>query len=395
MKLSIIDFLFGVCRMQARGTFCERIINIAGTKNIFLRDINRTDDNSITFKVSRKGAQILLSENLPGDVSLKILTSSGLPYIFSSNKNRVIALTAPLIVFILLFLSTQVIWHVNIIDADSETEAFLLKELKKLGVRKGAFKFSIDQSDVKNRMLIENPELLWLWVDIRGSSAIVKFANRTLPPAVYTEEEFYNIYSTRDAVITRIMPKSGIAKVRVGDTVLKGQMLIEGIMPRDAETTKFIHASGEVFGNVWEEKIVTIPKKKEIRTPTGEKIEHLSINFKNFQLKLFINSSILYPEYDMIENNRVFIPFGATFTKKEYIEVDVTYEDNNIPLMQKAYETEFYKSLTDKGFSVNYTESIINDSDKAVTLTMRALCEEPIAVERRMNFGEDNSITDS
>ena len=395
MKLKLIDLLFGACRMEATGTFCERIINIASQKGIFLRDIVRTDKNAIAFTVSRQGAEILLNEPCHEGHEIKIIHKSGLPYIFSARKGRVVALVAPACVFLLLFLSTQFIWHVNIIDATEEEEAFILSELKALGVKKGVLKHTIDQSRVKNRILIDNPSLMWLWVDIRGSSAIVKFAHRTPAPELFSEDDFYNIYSTHDAVVTKIIPTRGISKVKEGDTVLKGQLLIEGTMPENAQEVKYIHASGEVFGSVWEEKTVTIPKRNQIRTPTGEKTEHLSINFENFRLKLFINSSISYPDYDIIENNRIFLPFGPTFTKTEYVAVDVSYEENDIDLIKKEYENVFYSSLSNKGYPINYTESFINDKGDYVALTMRALCEEPIARERRMNFGENSSGTDN
>ncbi len=394
MKLKLIDFIFGACRIEARGAFCERIINIATGKNIFIHDIVRTAPDRIEFTVSLKGSRLLFSESELED-SLYILHQSGLPILFSKRKARIIALTGPLVVFLLLFLSTQFIWHVNIVNATREEEAVILKELEKLGVKRGALKMAIDQGNVKNQLLIDNPHLMWLWVDIRGASAIVKFAPRAVAPEIFNEDDFYNVYSSHDAVITKIIPTNGIAKVSVGDTVLKGQMLIEGVMPSDSENEKHIHASGEVYGNVWEEKCVTIPRKNEIRTPTGNKIEHLSINFKKFPLKLYINSSILYDNYDIIENNRTFVPFGVTFRKTEYHEVLVTYEENNLDHLQKQHEAEFIKELSEKGFPIVYSESFINDNGDKVFLTMRALCEEPIAKERRMNFGENYSGTDN
>ncbi|MBQ8540724.1 MAG: sporulation protein YqfD [Clostridia bacterium] len=394
MKLKLIDFLFGYCRMEATGTFCERIINIATAKGIFIRDIVRTSPDRVEFSVSLKGGRLLLSDKKVTG-SLKTIRQGGLPVILAERKTRVVAILTPFLIFLLLFLSTQFIWHVNIIDATKEEEALILKELERLGVKRGALKLTIDRGNVKNQILIDNPDLMWLWVDIRGASAIVKFAHRAPAPEIFNEEDFYNVYSTHDAVITKIMPKNGIAKVSVGDTVLKGQLLIEGVMAQDSETEKHIHASGEVYGNVWEEKCVVIPHKNEIRTPTGNKFERLSINFEKFRLKLFINSSILYENYDIIENNRTFAPFGATFTKTEYHEVLVTYEENDIDSMKKSCEEEFLAELSAKGFPVVYSESFINDDGEKVTLTMRALCEEPIAKERRMNFGEDNSGTDN
>lgn len=394
MKLKLIDFLFGACRMEVQGTFCERIVNIATSKNIFIRDIVRTASDRIEFTVSLKGSRLLFSESSLED-SLHILHQGGLPVLFSRRKARIIALIGPLVVFLLLFLSTQFIWHVNIVDATEEEEAVILQELKKLGVKRGALKMAIDQSNIKNQLLIDNPHLMWLWVDLRGASAIVKFAPRAMAPEIFNEDDFYNVYSSHDAVVTKIIPTNGIAKVSVGDTVLKGQMLIEGVMPADSENEKHIHASGEVYGNVWEEKCVAIPRKNEIRTPTGNKIEHLSINFKNFPLKLYINSSILYENYDIIENNRTFVPFGVNFRKTEYHEVLVNYEENDLESLKKQHEAEFVKELSEKGFPIVYSESFINDNGDKVSLTMRALCEEPIAKERRMNFGENNSGTDN
>lgn len=395
MKLKIIDFIFGTCVMKACGTFAERIINIAKEKGIFIQNITRTDEKTIIFTVSRKGSLLLLDLPLPEDLSLTVIKSRGLPYVFSRGKNRIFLLLTPIVTFVMLFLSTQVIWHVNVIDAQGEKEEHILNELAKLGVKRGALKFTINQSDVKNSMLISNPELLWIWVDIRGSSAIVKYADRIMIPEVLSEDDYYNIYSTHDAIITKIIPTNGIAKVSVGDTVLKGEILIEGSIAADGENKKPVHATGEVWGKVWEEERVTIPLKKEIRTPTGNKTEQLSIIFEKFQLKLFINSSILYQSYDIIENNRVIAPFGVVFNKKEYVEVDVKYEDNDIALLQSNYENDFYARLSAQGYTIDYTESYITQQDGYVTLTMGAMVDEPIAHERRMQFGENNSGTDN
>ncbi|MBQ8003316.1 MAG: sporulation protein YqfD [Clostridia bacterium] len=235
MRHRLIDFLFGICRIQIKGTFCERVVNIARQKGIFVRDITSVDEHTLVISVSCKGAELLLSQYLPEDLSVEVISSTGLHSILKSKRNRLLLVFAPAVIFLLLFLSSQIIWHVNIVDAPKEREAQLLSELKELGVKRGAFKFTIDRGKIKNTMLIQNPDLLWLWVDIRGASAIVKYVERTLPPQVYDENAFYNIYSTHDAVITKIFPTNGIAVVKEGDTVLKGQLLIEGSMAADEE----------------------------------------------------------------------------------------------------------------------------------------------------------------
>lgn len=394
MKLKLIDFIFGSSLVSATGVFPERILNISKEEGIFIQNVNATE-NGLTFHLSRKGARRLFTLPLPPDINISVTESYGLPAMLESGKSRLILLFSPFVIFALLFFSTQIIWNVNIINATPEIEKHLLSELEKHGVKRGAVKASISQSDVQNKILIDNPDLMWIWVDIRGATALVNYASRTILPPAFDENTFYNLYSTRDAVIEYISATNGVEKVKVGDTVFKGQLLIEGSIASGPEERRNIHASGTVIGTAWEERIVRIPKKREIRTPTGQKTELLSVNFKNFHLKLYINSSILYQNYDIIESNRSLPLIPVIFNKTEYREVKVSYHDNDIARLQSYYEKEFSDYLTAQGFTINYTESDLNDTGDEVVLTMRALCREPIAQERRMNIGEDNTITDN
>lgn len=395
MNLKLIDFFFGTCRLRAKGVFAERILNIANQEGIFVQKVTREDDYVITFTVSRKAGKKLLSMKLPGDLSLSLIEEKGIMAILGSKKHRRLLILAPVLSLLLLFFSTSIIWNVNIIGDDPAMEKQLKKELSDLGVKRGVFSFTVDPGEVKHQMLLKNHRLLWIWVDIRASGAIVKYQLRKLPPAVFEEESFYNLYSTRDAVITKIIATNGIARVNVGDTVLEGQLLVEGSLITGENETKPIHASGTVLGSVWEEKTYTIPKNNEIRTPTGEKTEHLTINFSKFPLKLFINSSILYQEYDIIEYNRDFPLLPVSFNKRVYHKVNVTYTDNDITEAVTDCTKDFTETFTQKGYSVGEIESYLSDEGDSVSLTLRALCEEPVAVERRMYIGENYNSTDN
>ncbi|MGM9550897.1 MAG: sporulation protein YqfD [Clostridia bacterium] len=395
MNLRLLNFLTGYVILRTSGIYSERILNIAKEEGIFIFDIEKDSDMSILFSVSQKGAKRLFSMDLPEGITLSQVSEKGLFSFFKKRRSRKMLLIAPILCVVLLLLSTQIIWNVNIIGDDSVMEARLKEELKNLGVSRGTLKVSVDQSYVKNQILINNNDLLWIWVDLKGGSAIVKYALRTLPPEVFNENDYSNIYADKDAIITRIIATDGIAKVNEGDIVVKGQLLIEGIKIISQEETVPTRASGTVYGTVWEEKTVNLPKKEEIRTPTGNQTEHLIINFVNFPIKLFINSSILYTEYDIIDYSRK-IPFiPLSFDKKEYREVSVTYKENDInSLVQKETE-EFKSELMQKGLYADNIESYLSDEGDSVLVSLRTLCEEPIGVERRINIGEDNFSTDN
>ncbi len=395
MNLKLLNFLFGYTILQAEGLYTERILNIAKEEGIFISDIEKPKETILHFSVSSKGARHLLASPLPEGLSLKVIEEKGFVALVKSLKNRKIALFLPIFLSLVLFFSTCIIWNVNIVDCDVQMEKRLLEELSALGVKRGAFKFSIDQSFVKNQLLIRNNDLLWVWVDLKGASAIVKYAPRTLPPKVFDEKDFCNVYSSEDAIVTRVLATGGTARVREGDVVLKGGLLIEGVKTISETETAPTHATGEVYGLVWQTKEVNIYKKEEIRTPTGEKCEHLTINFLNFPIKLFINSSILYPEYDIIDYSRDFLFFPVSFNKKEYREVTVTYKDTDIEKLIENHKAVFYNELIQKGLSVDTIDIYSADMGDYLSITLKSLCEQPIGIERRINFGENYSGTDN
>ncbi len=393
--LAIINFLTGYTLIRAEGVFAERAINILGENNIFIWGVRRLDPLTLTFFVSRKAASKVFSLSMPQNITLFREKEFGLPAFLSRYKARKALLICPAVVCLLLFLSTQFIWNVNVITDDPAEEALILAELKKLGVKRGALKKSVSQSEVKRQMILSDNSLLWIWVDIKGTSAIVRLAERQAPPEVFDEDEATSVYASRDCVITELIARNGTPRVSVGDTVLKGQLLIEGVMESTDESVAFVHASGTVKGAVWEEKEVSIPKVKEIRTPTGAFTERLSVKFSDFLLKLFINSRISYQTYDIIEEENSFPFLPAVFVKTTVKEVNVTHENQDIASLVKKSEDEFTSSLKDAGIAVKEITSNQTDLGGSVSVTIRALCDEDVALERRMNVGENITVTNS
>lgn len=390
--MKLIDFIRGQWVLSASGNFCERIINITKEMGIFISDIKLSEENTIRFSVSRKGAMMLFSSPLPPDITLSVIEQHGFPAIISNHKKRYALFIAPVVIFLLIFFSTHILWHVNIIDADPQTEEFLLSELEKLGVKKGRFTFLINQGEVKNKMLIKHEHLQWIWVDIKGGTALVRYSLRTPTPYIFDKNEPYNIVASHDATVTRIIASNGNAVVKAGDRVFKNQLLIEGVAVKDAEEKKLTHAKGNVFAKADFEKSTLVPKKKEIRTPTGNQTERLSVNFKNFNIKLFINSSILYPKYDIIEDNRSVGFLPLSFTKQTLKEVTVSYEDNDISAISSDFEKKFAEELERDGKKVTYIEAFTSEDGNEYKITARAICEFDIAEERRINIGENHTV---
>ena len=52
---TLINCIKGVYTMDVQGRFPERILNIASTSGIYLRNIKRKDSETLSFSVGKKG----------------------------------------------------------------------------------------------------------------------------------------------------------------------------------------------------------------------------------------------------------------------------------------------------------------------------------------------------
>ena len=75
---------------------------------------------------------------------------------------------------------------------------------------------------------------------------------------VVDEDEYCNIVSDKNGVITKINAQSGTANVKVGDTISEGDILINGWMEGKYTGVRYVHAKGEIEARVWYTKNKTI-----------------------------------------------------------------------------------------------------------------------------------------
>ncbi len=115
-------------------------------------------------------------------------------------------------------------------------------------------------------------------VELRGTSLIVTVRDKDVPAASHDGKK--SIESGYDAVVTRVVALGGTAKVKPGDTVKKGQTLIEGALYRtDGELLRETDAIGTVYGKVIETKKFTVTENRVTVVRTGKKIRSTELGF--------------------------------------------------------------------------------------------------------------------
>ena len=105
-------------------------------------------------------------------------------------------------------------------------------------------------------------------------------------------EDKKNLYSTTDAIVTRVMVRSGTSEVQVGERVRVGDILIGGYhiadnTPSDGEENGDILevvADGEVYGRVYTHKRFVIPEQNYTYVKTGKSKIKRQIGFNNLAI---------------------------------------------------------------------------------------------------------------
>ena len=372
---TIINSIKGKYTLRAQGSFPERILNIASSKGIYVYDVRCGKDNSIEFCLSKKGAVQLLEFNAEG-ITLSLLKKGGLPVFMRRYKKRAALIILPVFVILITAIFSLFVWKINITGGDNALRADIKNELRKNGVYIGALKHKIDRYGVKRNCILNIDSLSWIWVDIKGTTAYVKLHERESAPDLLEIKEPSDVIATHSGVIEKMQIYCGVPLFKEGMTVEKGQTLVTGIFRSENENipTYYHHARADVILRLTESKTYDIPKKEVKKIPTGNKKNVFSVNFKKNNVKFSLNSGISYSDYDKIEKT-VKIPFlPVSFSKTEYHEADVIYEDVDTARAIKEHRKNFTQALEKENMNIlSVTEDSENLPDR-IKVTFNAQC---------------------
>lgn len=394
---TLINCIKGVYTVDACGRFPERILNIASTSGIYLRNIKRKDSETLSFSVGKKGYEKLISTEVSG-VSLTLTESYGIPVFFRKYKKRIMLLFLPLFFTIIATVFSFFVWRVEITGGDETLREKVLVSISDKGVHIGALKHKIDQYEVKRTSIMEIDDLSWLWVDIRGTTAMVKIQERTPKPDIIPVNEPSDVISLHDGVIEKMQVYCGVPLVKEGDAVEKGQILVTGIFRSENENipTYYHHATADITVRLFKEKTVIIPKKNIKKIPTGRKKSVFGIKFKKNQINFSLNSGISYKEYDKIEKKYALPLLPLSFTKTEYHEATVKHTETVISDEIEMRRKKFLEELQKENMElIELTENTM-ESDNAVNITFSADCrvrtdkEIPVKYSEGVNDGENS-----
>ena len=250
----------------------------------------------------------------------------------------------------------------------------IIKELKNKGLSVGMAKNKIDVKSVINDLRMERKDIAWIGIDIKGTNAIVEIVETEKKPEIVKSDEYCNIISEKSGVITKINVSNGTAKVKVGDIVKKGDILVEGKLEGKYTDPIYVHATAEIEIKTWYSIRKNFEYTQVIEQRTGKTETKYSIKINNLQINLYKVLS-KFENYDTINENKKLSLFSNFYLPIEIVKIE-NYEKEN--------KTVEYSKDELKKKSINELEEELN----------KQINDEEKILDKYVNYKENDGYID-
>ncbi|MDU2489437.1 MAG: sporulation protein YqfD [Clostridium celatum] len=301
----------------------EKLLNLFWTKNIRVYKVKKRDFATLILEIDYLNyAEVKeLVESLGGRIN--IIKSAGFVFFLGNLKKKLSLVVGGLMFLCIIYYLSTYIWAIEV-DVQQNIPPFeIRKQLNSIGIKPGIAKSSIDVKEIEKQLENMSSEILWLRVRIEGSTLKVVIEEKINPPQEQNYE-YGNLVATMEGEVQRVYTFSGRAKVKSGQLVKSGDIVIEGI--DGSEGGEYIlPPRGIVIANTFYEKSMNVKVKGTTLERSGEKDSDIYINI--FGKKIYLKKAIKdFEHYDKIEVS------GKIFNKVLYyerVEKDISLSEDD------------------------------------------------------------------
>lgn len=396
----LMNLIRGMVCVRLTGLFPERIINLCAQAGIDFWAMEWLDEHTVRF-TTRRGSLGLLEE-LAAKVGCEVEreSSRGLPDFLGRFRTRYAFLAGLLLALCAVSFLSRFVLTVEVSGNEQVPTAVILSQLRRLGVRPGAYGPALDRKQLAQEALVELKDLSWMAINLHGTRVEVIVREAIKEPERIDETGWFDIVAQADGIITHIEPEQGDALVGDGDVVARGDVLISGTVTLEPplysdRPARYYqtHARGRVWARTWRTLTATIPVETEVKDYTGAEKSVWSVNFFGRRMKIFGNTGISWPMYDKMTTVRpAVLPGGRELplalhreTYREYLprtaEVD---REAAQALLEEQLQKRLAALIGEDGTveSVRFSARVTGGQ---LEVTLTAQCLEEIGEERPGN----------
>lgn len=394
MYRKVLNYLRGQVTVEVESAAPERVLNLCAAHGIPFWGLTWMSEIRLRAAIDRAELPRLREVLTRTDAVLTVVRTEGAPEVWRQYRRRYVLLAAAAVLAAVLALGSTHIWDFQVTGNDTVPTETILRTLEKYGVALGA-RSRIDQEALRNQVLLELPDVVWLTVNMRGCTAHVQVVERQRPPHLYADGEITNVVAARDGLVTNIQALDGQAQVMAGTTVTAGQVLISGVVDSDQRGYRLLHGMGQVWARTWYELSVSVPLTVQEKGQEVGAVTRLAVDIGRNRIKIYGKGSMTGPDCDkMTVYHQARLPFGLTLPVTLVTERTVRYAAGEAerPMADARAEgetqlmTQLEEALAQsQGQLLDHSFDAVRQG-KRLVVTLRAECEEQIGVSSPLDI---------
>ena len=394
MLVMLIRWLRGYVGFTADGQFPERFINLINRLGLRCWGL-LPRDGGLCGKMALSDYRRIRPTARRARVRLRCTSRSGLPFFVRRYKARKGLLVGAVLAAALMSLLSCYVWDVDIHGVQRLSSYQLYKALGDNCLRVGSYKNNVDIEALERRMILAQPEIGWISINILNNTADVEIKEKRPKPAVEDESYPCNIKASDDGVITEIIVNNGTAMVKRGSAVARNTLLVSAIMEGKHERLDYVHAKAKVMADVRVKYEINIPKKKIAAIPNRKYSEKSNISVLGVSLPFGLSADGadgLCRTYTTcaVSANNVRLPLNLTAERSYSVEKAETALD------KKRAEAELRKALALRelfrggGCAVKDRQINIRQTAEGYALQAELVVNKDIGVRQEIKLTIDN-----
>lgn len=261
---SCVDF-------RAEGVFCEKLLTEAMKNGLgisFLRKNGYTMRGTVQAAEYRSLCKIARRLGL----KMRIEKKHGIYFTLKRHRDKIgFAAGAIFAAAVVLFLNLFV-WEINISGNKAVSSEEIMATLANSGLKTGTLRTAHDARKIEWNIMNDNKEIAWATVNIQGCCVnVVVSETRREAEMKYDDDKPVNIIAAKYGVIRKMDVFDGQGVVKVGDAVMKGDLLVSAAFEDRHGKLTLKHSRARVMAETDYEITVEFPLEQVIETTGGVK----------------------------------------------------------------------------------------------------------------------------
>lgn len=395
--IGIIRYLRGYVKIRVWGYSPERFMNLCSNRGIVLWGLAGYG-GYYTMYLSLSDFFAIRDIVRKTKTKVAVLERRGLPFFMRDAKKRKMFFAGFFFCLAFLICMSRFIWSIEFSGNQMVTDDELYDFLKLQGVNYGVKKSVINLEELESAIREEFFQVTWTSAKLDGCKVIVQIKENDLP----TEEERVEsiakftdgaeLVASKPGVVVSILTRSGVPRVKKGDAVEKGSLLVSGLVPvtNDDGTVREWQrtvADADILIECEETVHLTQQLAYQYKNYTGREKTYrfFTLGSKRYRFPFGACNYVKYDEVVEQKRLRLFgqidLPvFVGTVCCREYLPVDALYDENSAVSLLNGRLEKIIAALEEKGVQIIQKDVKIIRSTNALVMQGKLIVQEEAVV---------------